>query len=126
MHPDLDNFVLRFGHRLQKRLVKRGERIPDDVFRSRAIAFAKEREADEIITGHSHGPDDTVEDGVRFVNLGSWVPGNSGRSDGFYKIGDIWPGVFDWDRGILYRWMDGGLHLPVLDGDGEWRFKRVS
>ncbi len=41
--------------------------------RAGAVAYARHRHADVVICGHTHFVEDAIEEGVRYLNCGSWA-----------------------------------------------------
>ncbi len=72
------------------------------------------------MTGHLHDFFDVSWNGVRFINTNSWVPSTHKSHDGLFKKNELFPGVYDWEAGILYRWTPEGLVRPIKGFEGTW------
>lgn len=67
----IDPIKMRLG-----RWLKRNSKVfirNTQMVRSRAVAYAKYKNANMIICGHTHYAEDTVVDGVRYLNSGCWT-----------------------------------------------------
>ncbi len=67
----IDPVKMRIG-----RWLKRNTKVfirNTQMVRSRAIQYAQHKNADLIICGHTHHAEDTTEDGIRYLNSGSWT-----------------------------------------------------
>jgi len=67
----IDPIKMRLGHWLKRnsKMFIRNTQI----VRNRAVAYAKHKKADMIICGHTHYAEDTIVDGVRYLNSGCWT-----------------------------------------------------
>lgn len=67
----IDPIKMRFG-----RWLKRNTKVfirNTQMVRNRAITYARNKNADMIICGHTHYAEDVTVDGIRYLNSGSWT-----------------------------------------------------